>query len=105
MQLKDLYKNFGTSTPGEQAEFIAQYRLRRSQDLEKVVSSSTRKSSSVTSLPKIELSSEEKLLMKKLGLKMRDITALRSSVVTENDDEKDEATLLVDNTFDDEEDS
>ena len=34
MLLSQLYKNFGKSSPEEQAEFISQYRLRRATDLE-----------------------------------------------------------------------
>jgi hypothetical protein len=34
MQLGQLYKNFGTSSPEEQAEFMSAYRLKRASDLD-----------------------------------------------------------------------
>ena len=104
MQLKDLYENFGTSSPEKQAEFIAQYRLRRSQDLEKIPST-TRKKTATSATPKVELSAEEKLLMKKLGLKVRDVMLLRASVTSEQEESSsDDVALLSDTTFDEEED-
>ena len=73
MRLEDLYENFGKASPEAQLEFIATYRLRRAKDLEtipKAKSSSSKK-------PTQELSEEEKILMAILGLKKKDIIALR----------------------------
>ena len=100
MQLKDLYKNFGTSTPEEQAEFISQYRLRRAGDLEATPTAQKRKSATgTTAKSKLTLSEEEKLLMKMLGLKQKDILAARSKKSEEEDAEENGAELLQESTF------
>ena len=100
MQLKDLYKNFGTSTPEEQAEFISQYRLKRASELESISTVQKRKPTTRTSAKaKLTLSEEEKLLMKMLGLKQKDILAARSKKSEEEDAEENGAELLQESTF------
>lgn len=81
MRLENLYPNFGRATPDEQAKFVAEYRLRRATDLETIP-----KVKSKTSTPKVtlELSEEEQALAKLLGLKKKDILALRSQVSSED---------------------
>lgn len=101
MQLKDLYKNFGTSTPDEQAEFVAQYRLRRASDLESTPTVQRKKSTTKTTGGlKITLSEEEKLLMKMLGLKQKDILAARMTNIQDEELKNNGAELLKDSTFD-----
>ena len=100
MQLKDLYKNFGTSTPEEQAEYISQYRLRRAGDLEAMPTVQKRRSTTgVSTKAKLTLSEEEKLLMKMLGLKQKDILAVRAKLADESDIEENGVELLQDSTF------
>jgi len=74
MRLEDLYENFGKASPEAQLEFIAAYRLRRAKDLETIPKAKSSSSPKKTSL---ELSEEEKILMAILGLKKKDIIALR----------------------------
>ena len=101
MQLGQLYKNFGTSSPEEQAEFMSVYRLKRASDLSS--SPTVQKKRSITgngaSSLKLALSEEEKLLMKMLGLKQKDILAARSKKSEEEDVEENGAELLQESTF------
>lgn len=94
MRLENLYENFGTATPEAQLAYISLYRLRRAEDLAKP--STDRRKSSVLSQAKIVLTEEEKLLCKLLGLKQKDILALRISA-TEEDEVTEE--LFDDGTF------
>lgn len=94
MRLQDLYKNFGESSPEEQLEFIRSYRLKRAKDLEeiqKVKESKTQKEG-------VELSSEEKALMKMLGLRQKDLKSLHSAT-TEVSEEVNDEKLFADDTF------
>jgi hypothetical protein len=103
MRLEDLYENFGTATPERQAEFISAYRLRRAEELAKPATTSKRRmTTSSVNRSKIDLSDEEKALMKMLGLKQKDMLALRATAEVEEED--DGTALLTDNTFDEEED-
>jgi len=102
MRLEDLYTNFGKSPPEEQLKYIAEYRLRRATDLAAIPS--TKKSPAKKSkidLSGIELTQEEKAIMKMLGLKQKDIAALRASVQEEvsMSDDKD---LFKDELFEEE---
>lgn len=81
MRLEDLYKNFGTSTPEEQEEFIVAYRLRRAKDLAQPPSESKRSGA----IPSLELTTIEKQLIKNLGLKQKDLLALRDTILTDRD--------------------
>lgn len=101
MRLENLYKNFGESSPEEQAEYIASYRLRRAEDLDKIPSSRKKSPTVKTSKIDISLSDEEKAIMKMLGLKQKDIIALRATV--EDEVVEDAVGLLNDNTFEEEE--
>ncbi len=85
MRLEELYPNFGESPPEEQAIYVAQYRLRRAKDLATIPS--TKKQSAKTS--KIDLSEEEKAVMKSLGISMKDIVALRDASLEEESKESD----------------
>ena len=81
MQLKDLYQHFDKLPAEEQRTFVARYRARRDAEFtadkidfeEKQAKKGTRKR-----VPKIELSEEEKTLMKKLGLTQKQLRALRA---------------------------
>lgn len=100
MRLENLYLNFGTSSPEEQAKYISEYRLRRAQDLEKVPTSKKR-SQSVK--PKLELTEEEKVVMKMLGLKQKDILALRSTAIEAEDEVEETGDLFSDTILEEEE--
>ena len=103
MRLENLYENFGQATPERQAEMMAAYRFRRAEELAKPITTSKRRATtSSVKRSKIDLSEEEKALMKMLGLKQKDMVALRESVTTE--EEEDGTDLLNENTFDMEED-
>jgi hypothetical protein len=105
MRLENLYKNFATSSIEEQMLFIRDYRLRRSIDLDKP---STYKSKSVKT-SKIDVSGlteEEKKIMKLLGLKQKDIVALRAAASKEvgvEDDDDAQVELFSDSTFSEDE--
>lgn len=100
MRLEQLYLNFGKSSPEEQLAFISSYRLRRAQDLEKSVPS--KKKSSTSTKVKLELTAEEKMIMKMLGLKQKDVIALREAKISEEEDEELSGELFEDPTFDEE---
>lgn len=105
MRLEGLYKNFGTSTPEEQAEYVAAYRAKRAADLVLAPAPARKKSSSPKPAgSKIDLSDAEKALMKSLGLKPKAILALRAVQTPESSEEEDEtgAELFQDGTFSEE---
>lgn len=104
MRLETLYLNFGTASPEDQAKYISEYRLRRMQDLEKTPPSKKRSQSAKTT--KLELTDEEKIVMKMLGLKQKDILALRATAIEVEEEEVEETgDLFKDSTFDEEEES
>lgn len=76
MRLEHLYEDFVLMDEAKQLQFIQDYRVRRQSDLSSVV-----KSSRVTS--KIGITEEERVIMKVLGLKMKDIVALRKANIVE----------------------
>jgi hypothetical protein len=99
MLLSQLYKNFGKSSPEEQAEFISQYRLRRATDLETTPAVRERKPTTGTVVKKLVLSEEEKLLMKLLGLKQKDVMAMRELKASIDEAGVNDTALLNDSTF------
>jgi hypothetical protein len=101
MQLSQLYKNFATSTQEEQEEFISLYRRKRAVDLSSSTPTQRKKTPAGVSIStKLALSEEEKLLMKMLGLKQKDILAMRTAKIGEDEVNEDESVLLKDSTFD-----
>jgi hypothetical protein len=72
MKLQDLYPNFSLMNDSAQEQFIGEYRERRFKELNSVVPTSSKKESSVGLTP------EEKLAISLLGLKRKDILALRA---------------------------
>jgi len=80
MRLENLYSNFGTSSPEAQAAYMSTYRLRRAEDMEKPSTYPKKKASASGGRSNLDLSDSEKLLMKKLGLKQKDMLLLRASV-------------------------
>lgn len=79
MRLENLYENFGNASPEEQAQYISEYRLRRAEDLSNTPSypKTTTKTTNTTK-SKIQLTDEEQVLMKLLGVKKKDMIALRA---------------------------
>jgi hypothetical protein len=97
VRLEQLYKNFGSSSVEDQTAYIVEYRLKRAKDLETIPKS---KPSTTSKKISYELTDEEKALMKMLGLKKKDIEALRSA--TSNGDAEETGTseeLFKDDTF------
>jgi hypothetical protein len=99
MRLEGLYPNFGRSSPEMQVNMLATYRLKRMEDLAKTPTSKKRSPASQTTPV---LTEEEKVIMKLLGLKQKDITALRSS--TDEVDTEDGADLFKDAGYEEDED-
>lgn len=99
MRLENLYPNFGTASPEDQAAYISVYRLRRAEDLAKL-STYKKRQSSISSKP--ELTEEEKVVMRMLGLKQKDILALRASLEVEEESDNG-IELFADSTFEGEE--
>jgi hypothetical protein len=93
MRLENLFKNFSTSSTAEQLEFLVSYRLRRAEDMEKP-STFRKKKAPSTASAKPTLTEEEKLLMKLLGLKPKDLIALRGAANQDSDEEDDHAEEL-----------
>jgi hypothetical protein len=102
MRLENLYLNFGEASPEMQALFIASYRLKRAQDMEKP---STYKKKVVSIKVRLELTEEEKVVMKMLGLKQKDILALRATSTEVEAEEPGEETgdLFKDELLEEEE--
>jgi len=75
MQLENLYTNFGESSPEAQAAYVSEYRLKRAIDMEKTPTWPKPKKVSKTKNP--PLTEEEKVLMTLMGLKKKDIFAMR----------------------------
>jgi len=100
MRLENLYLNFGTSSSEAQAEYITAYRLRRAQDLEKIPTS---KKKGVTAKPRLELTDEEKAIMKLLGIKQKDIFALRSIALEAEEEVEETGELFKEDSLDEEE--
>ena len=99
MRLEDLYPNFGNMNIEEQAVYVTQYRHKRAEDLQVFAPARVSKKPKQN---KLELTTEEKLLMKALGLKQKDMLALKSSVGEEVKESED--NIFVDDTYEEEED-
>ena len=93
MRLENLYENFGLATPEAQAEYITNYRLLRAEDMAKPSTYNKKKSTSSTATPKVklQLTEEEQTLMELLGLKKKDVVALRALYVSEDEEEIEES--------------
>lgn len=73
MLLYDLRPNFSRMDPIQQREFIVNYRARRAQEFAEAPRTKSGRVSKVS----LGLTAEERTLMKRLGLRQKDITALR----------------------------
>lgn len=92
MQLQQLYEDFITLSPTGQLEFVFSYRKARAIDLADVKAKSKQ-----PVMSKIDISDEEKVVMKLLGLKMKDILALRTMNMQEEPEEDKDVDLFDDN--------
>lgn len=105
MQLQQLYENFSLATPERQQAMLALYRLRRAEDMAKT--STYRKKRVSTAKAKPELTEQEKIVMNLLGLKPKDIFALReiTDVSTGGEEEgaDDGAELFIDPIYEEDE--
>jgi hypothetical protein len=99
MRLEQLYPDFSSMSPEAQAADLSAYRLRRAQDLSKPPAE---KKSITGKKSQYDLSDEDKVLMKMLGIRPKDLLALRAATaepeVEEN--ESDDTDLLKEDTFD-----
>ena len=78
MRLENLYENFGLASPSMQAQYIINYRLRRAEDMEKPSNWPKEKKTSSPKQAASPITDEEAALMKLLGLKKKDVLALRA---------------------------
>ena len=100
MRLENLYSNFGTASPEDQAAYMSVYRLRRAEDMAKP--STYPKKKSTVGRSKIDLSESEKALAKVLGLTQKDMLTLRASMAV-TEESSDDTSLLADPVFEEEE--
>ena len=98
MRLENLYPNFGQIPPEEQLAYISLYRFKRAEDMSKPATYKRKK----VVKTKVEFSEEDKALMKLLGLKPKDLLALKESV-EEEEQEEETGELFKDSTFEEEE--
>jgi len=79
MRLENLYENFGKASIESQASYMSEYRLRRAEDMTRTPTWPKVKKSSSKVLP---LTEEEKTIMTLMGLKRKDIIAMRQMNLT-----------------------
>jgi hypothetical protein len=72
MKLEELYPNYNEMSQEERLAFVAGYRFKRASDLSHTEEPSAKKQGLLV------LTEEEKVLMKLLGIKQKDIKALRA---------------------------
>ncbi len=77
MRLENLYPNFGESSPEAQALYISEYRARRAEDMSKQPNWPKPKKTSKKRIAATPLTPEEKQIMKLLGLKKKEVIAMR----------------------------
>ena len=81
MRLENLYTNFGESSPELQALYVTEYRRRRAEDMSKIPTWPKPKKAGKTSKTRktiAPLTVDEKQIMTLLGLKKKDVIAMRS---------------------------
>lgn len=96
MRLENLFQNFGRSSPEDQLKYIVEYRLRRATDLEVIP-----KAKPITTTKKLtlDLTDEEKALMKLLGIKKKDIVDLRAANNGDAEESGSGEELFKDDTY------
>jgi len=80
MRLENLYPNFGKASPAEQASYVATYRLRRAEDMGKTPTWPKPKKVSTAKARALPLTEAEKSIMQLMGLKKKDVIAMRQLV-------------------------
>jgi len=78
MQLKDLYPNFTEQSEFQQRQMVASYRTRRAKDFTWIREQNAKKPAKKKKAPAVQLSPEEKILMKKMGLTVAQLNALKA---------------------------
>ena len=78
MRLENLYSNFGESSPEAQALYVAEYRAKRAEDMAKQPTWPKPKKLTKKRIKALPLTPEEEQVMKLLGLKKKDVIAMRS---------------------------
>jgi hypothetical protein len=98
MKLEELYPNYNELNQEERIAFVASYRFKRASDLSHTDEPSAKKQGLLV------LTEEEKALMKLLGIKQKDIKALRALQGNEpeaasEDTTEDDAVLFDDDNL------
>lgn len=78
MRLENLYPNFGESSPESQALYVAEYRARRAEDMSKQPTWPKPKKLTKKKIQALPLTPEEEQVMKLMGLKKKDVIAMRN---------------------------
>jgi hypothetical protein len=91
MKLEQMYPNFLIMSEAEKVSFVAGYRQKRNLDLNSI----PEKEKSVRS--KIDVTEEERAVLKMLGISLGDVKSLRGQESFESPEET--AALFEDNTF------
>ena len=100
MKLEEMYPNYLFLPPESQAAFIAAYRHKRMQELANVVQGSVRK---VKETSKNDvLSEDEKRILKKLGISVKDYAAMHA--ISDDVEEDNPEDFFKDDSFDIDED-
>ncbi|MCP3924886.1 MAG: hypothetical protein GY714_20090 [Desulfobacterales bacterium] len=79
MRLENLYPNFGESSPEAQAQYVTEYRARRAEDMMKEPTwpKPKKKGKGKKRVKVAPLTPEEEQVMKLMGLKKKDVIAMR----------------------------
>jgi len=81
MRLENLYSDFGEASPADQALYNSEYRARRAEDMLKQPTWPKPKKQSKKKIQAAPLTSEEEQVMKLLGLKKKEVLAMRTMKV------------------------
>lgn len=84
MKLSQMFSNFNLMSDNQQEQFVREYRTKREKELNTIVLISKVSSSST-------FTKEEKELIKKLGISMKDLISMR---VDEQDDDDEECEVI-----------
>lgn len=77
MRLENLYTNFGESSPEAQLLYVTEYRAKRAEDMLKQPTWPKPKKLTKKRIKTLPLTTEEKQIMSLLGLKKKDVLAMR----------------------------
>lgn len=98
MRLEDMFSNFLECSYEEQRSFIASYREARAKDMRIETRGPTKKVKE-TSKNNI-LTDDQKALLKKLGISVKDYSELNITNNVDSDDDDDPESFFADDSFD-----